>query len=100
MFELEHVTVIVVVKYHELSICYMITLNNIIVSYINRRFYILVSPKHITMLAGCDDSDVKPTIFKYDELHTATRGFHIDMKLGEGGFGDVYKVSFLKSIIF
>lgn len=29
-------------------------------------------------------------MFTYKELHTATKGFRDDNKLGEGGFGSVY----------
>ena len=36
--------------------------------------------------------DLKPTLFTYSELQKATRDFHVDMKLGEGGYGAVYKV--------
>ncbi|KAG0584845.1 hypothetical protein KC19_3G238800 [Ceratodon purpureus] len=39
----------------------------------------------------CDEYDVKPTIFTYNELRNATRDFHPDMKLGEGGYGAVFK---------
>ncbi len=35
---------------------------------------------------------MKPTIFSYNELRAATRDFHDDMKLGQGGYGTVYKV--------
>nr|APU94847.1 leucine-rich repeat receptor-like protein kinase [Pohlia nutans] len=40
-----------------------------------------------------EEFDVKPTIFSYNELRVATRDFHVepDMKLGEGGYGAVYK---------
>lgn len=38
-----------------------------------------------------EEFDVKPTIFPYNELRVATRDFHPDMKLGEGGYGAVYK---------
>lgn len=34
----------------------------------------------------------RPTLFSYKELKDATKNFHIDSKLGEGGFGIVYKV--------
>ena len=36
--------------------------------------------------------DVKPKIYSYNELRVATRDFNLDNKLGEGGFGVVYKV--------
>jgi hypothetical protein len=36
--------------------------------------------------------DVKPTIYSYNELRIATREFNLENKLGEGGFGVVYKV--------
>ena len=36
--------------------------------------------------------DLKPTLFTYSELQKATRDFNVDMKLGEGGYGAVYKV--------
>jgi len=35
--------------------------------------------------------EVKPRIYSYNELRIATRDFHPDNKLGEGGFGVVYK---------
>ncbi|KAG0559647.1 hypothetical protein KC19_10G121000 [Ceratodon purpureus] len=38
-----------------------------------------------------EEFEVKPTIFPYNQLRTATRDFHSDMKLGEGAFGAVYK---------
>ncbi|KAG0624025.1 hypothetical protein M758_3G218500 [Ceratodon purpureus] len=38
-----------------------------------------------------EEFDVKPTIFSYNELRIATRDFSEDMKLGQGGYGAVYK---------
>jgi len=38
-----------------------------------------------------EEFEVKPTIFPYNQLRTATRDFHPDMKLGQGAFGAVYK---------
>ena len=34
----------------------------------------------------------KPTVFPYNVLKAATRSFNVSSKLGEGGFGVVYKV--------
>lgn len=52
----------------------------------------------VAMLTEFQQYDVNPTIFKYDELHAATNGFHPETKLGEGGYGVVYKVNALLSI--
>ena len=38
------------------------------------------------------EHELKPTLFVYHDLVKATRNFHTSMKLGEGGFGAVYKV--------
>ncbi|CAM6009843.1 unnamed protein product [Sphagnum balticum] len=35
--------------------------------------------------------DVKPTIYAYNDIKIATRDFHLDMKIGQGSFGVVYK---------
>lgn len=35
---------------------------------------------------------VQPNLFSYAELKAATRSFHPNNKLGEGGYGVVYKV--------
>ena len=42
--------------------------------------------------AEFEEFEVKPTIFPYNQLRTATRDFHPDTKLGQGAFGAVYKV--------
>ena len=39
--------------------------------------------------------DTKPYTFSYSELRSATNDFNLDNKLGEGGFGPVYKVNIL-----
>jgi hypothetical protein len=41
--------------------------------------------------------EIQPTIFGYTKLKAATRDFHPTMKLGEGSFGVVYKVTCLKN---
>lgn len=38
--------------------------------------------------------DARPYTFSYNELRTATDDFSPSNKLGEGGFGPVYKVSY------
>jgi len=38
---------------------------------------------------------VQPTLYSYNVLSRATGDFHQDNKLGEGGFGVVYKVILL-----
>jgi len=35
-----------------------------------------------------------PVNYKYNDLKAATKNFSAENKLGEGGFGDVYKVNF------
>lgn len=42
--------------------------------------------------AEFDEFDVKPTIYSYKELKAATRDFLEENKLGQGGYGAVYKV--------
>ncbi|XP_057438332.1 putative serine/threonine-protein kinase isoform X2 [Lotus japonicus] len=39
-----------------------------------------------------EDNDGSFRIFTYSELKSATRGFHYSEKVGEGGFGSVYKL--------
>lgn len=39
------------------------------------------------------DMDATPQAFAYAELKTATEDFSPSNKLGQGGFGHVYKVS-------
>jgi hypothetical protein len=36
-----------------------------------------------------------PAVFSLQELENATNSFEISKKLGEGGFGPVYRVNFL-----
>jgi len=38
--------------------------------------------------------DTMPYTFSYSELKNATNDFNLENKLGEGGFGPVYKVIF------
>ncbi len=50
----------------------------------------------VILLLGIEfaEFDVQPTIFSYSELRAATKDFHPDMKLGQGNYGVVYKVTF------
>lgn len=41
-----------------------------------------------------------PNTFSYYELKNATSDFNRDNKLGEGGFGPVYKVNILSSTYY
>jgi hypothetical protein len=54
--------------------------------------------KHYVLLHQAQEKfaefDVQPTIFSYSELRAATKDFHPDMKLGQGSYGVVYKVTF------
>jgi hypothetical protein len=43
------------------------------------------------LIAEFAEYEVKPTIYTYSELQVITKSF--SMKLGQGGFGSVYKVS-------
>jgi hypothetical protein len=55
-------------------------------------------PKRVDCTAAeFEEFDVKPTIYSYNELRTATRDFHMDMKLGAGAYGTVYKVHIFPS---
>jgi len=42
--------------------------------------------------------DVGPFTFSYAELRTATNDFNSTNKLGEGGFGLVYKVNYFSKL--
>jgi hypothetical protein len=41
--------------------------------------------------------EVQPTLYSYNVLRVATKDFHHNNKLGQGGFGVVYKVNFAMS---
>ena len=49
------------------------------------------------LLAELKGIDIKPFTFSYSKLKNATDDFNVDNKLGEGGFGPVYKVNILYS---
>lgn len=48
----------------------------------------------LDQLESCTDETVVESIrlFSYEELKSATQGFRPSCKIGEGGFGSVYKV--------
>ena len=50
------------------------------------------------ILADLVGIDTMPNTFSYHELKNATSDFNRDNKLGEGGFGPVYKVNILLSL--
>ncbi|KAG2301935.1 hypothetical protein Bca52824_030586 [Brassica carinata] len=54
-------------------------------------FIIRKSRKHYTDDEELLSMDVKPYTFAYSELKSATQDFNPSNKLGEGGFGSVYK---------
>ncbi|CAH8332409.1 unnamed protein product [Eruca vesicaria subsp. sativa] len=54
-------------------------------------FIIRKSRKRYTDDAELLNMDVKPYTFAYSELKSATEDFNLSNKLGEGGFGSVYK---------
>ena len=60
-------------------------LNVQICSLLKNRIVVVVAAEILNM-------DVKPYTFSYSELKTATQDFNPSNKLGEGGFGSVYKV--------
>ena len=60
-------------------------LNVQICSLLKNRIVVVVAAEILNM-------DVKPYTFSYSELKTATQDFNPSNKLGEGGFGPVYKV--------
>ena len=43
------------------------------------------------LLAELLSMEIKPYTFTYSELKSATQDFNLSNKLGEGGFGPVYK---------
>jgi hypothetical protein len=45
------------------------------------------------MPSELSEMDIKPHMFTYNELRAATGDFNEQNKLGEGGFGAVYKVN-------
>lgn len=49
----------------------------------------------LLMLDGSNDRDLR--LFSYESILTATNNFSVDCKLGQGGFGSVYKVKVIMS---
>ena len=49
---------------------------------------------------GNGDKDAELPLFDFSTLASATNGFSTDSKLGEGGFGAVYKVIIVMHLNF
>ena len=47
---------------------------------------------HNMVISELAKKDVKPNLYSYAELRVATDNFNPSNKLGQGGFGVVYKV--------
>jgi len=47
------------------------------------------------VLSEFEKKEVKPNLYSYREVKLATSNFHKDNKLGEGGFGEVFKVQYM-----
>jgi len=47
------------------------------------------------MITEFEKKDVKPNLYSYKEIKLATKNFDKKNKLGEGGFGVVYKVRYI-----
>ena len=58
---------------------------------IHSRIHVLTIMFH--WVAELPEIGPRPSTFSYAELRTATENFNAINKLGEGGFGAVYKVS-------
>lgn len=52
------------------------------------------------VLVGWSQKDVMPLLLSLDEIVTASNNFSEENKLGEGGFGAVYKVNIDDSCLF
>jgi hypothetical protein len=91
----EHTIFCVVCKWKEMIVFYI--MNNIylllccLISYLDP----LHSNYVCWIFAELLGIDTMPNTFTYYELNNATSDFNRDNKLGEGGFGPVYKVNIL-----
>ena len=61
--------------------------------FLNRFTSHFLKNRIVVVVAEILNMDVKPYTFSYSELKTATQDFNPSNKLGEGGFGPVYKVN-------
>lgn len=58
----------------------------------------MISPDNSEGHIQSQENEVEMPIFDFTTIEIATNGFSFSNKIGEGGFGPVYKVVFLTDI--